>query len=126
MSGFENIRHRETAEARLQRLNNGFRTVSRQLDRSSPKQWLSRITGRQLGVFGLMASLVAIGAVTFHSEFTTHNWSIATTVKHIAAAPNCTAARLVGLAPARRGQPGYYFRHDRDQDGIACEPWPRY
>jgi hypothetical protein len=34
-------------------------------------------------------------------------------------------ARMVGLAPARRGQPGYYPQHDRDKDGIACEPWPR-
>lgn len=44
-------------------------------------------------------------------------------VRHLAAFPNCDAARAVGLAPARRGQPGYYRRHDRDQDGLACEPW---
>ena len=31
-----------------------------------------------------------------------------------AAAPNCAAARAVGLAPAYRGQPGYYPQHDRD------------
>jgi hypothetical protein len=29
----------------------------------------------------------------------------------------------VGLTPARRGQPGYWPKHDRDQDGWACEPW---
>jgi len=27
-------------------------------------------------------------------------------------------------APARRGEPGYWKRRDRDGDGIACEPWP--
>ncbi|HEY8277268.1 MAG TPA: excalibur calcium-binding domain-containing protein [Methyloceanibacter sp.] len=32
--------------------------------------------------------------------------------------------RLVGLAPAYRGQPGYRASHDRDDDGIACEPRP--
>ncbi|MDN5927768.1 MAG: excalibur calcium-binding domain-containing protein [Hyphomicrobiales bacterium] len=32
-------------------------------------------------------------------------------------------ARLVGLAPARRGRPGYWSRHDADSDGTACEPW---
>ncbi|WP_245451207.1 excalibur calcium-binding domain-containing protein [Borborobacter arsenicus] len=33
--------------------------------------------------------------------------------------------RLVGLAPALRGQPGYWRSNDADHDGIACEPWPR-
>ena len=46
-------------------------------------------------------------------------------LRHMAAAPNCSAARAVGLAPAHRGEPGYYLTHDRDRDGIACEPWPR-
>lgn len=44
---------------------------------------------------------------------------------HLAASPNCTAARAVGLAPARRGQPGYWPSHDADNDGIACEPYTR-
>jgi hypothetical protein len=46
-------------------------------------------------------------------------------LRHMLAAPNCDAARFMGLAPAHRGEPGYYPRHDRDKDGIACEPWPR-
>lgn len=45
--------------------------------------------------------------------------------RHLAAAPNCDAARLVGLAPTRRGEPGYYASHDRDGDGWACEPVSR-
>ncbi|UVF22038.1 excalibur calcium-binding domain-containing protein [Microvirga terrae] len=45
--------------------------------------------------------------------------------KHIAAVPNCSAARLVGLAPAYKGQPGYWPWHDRDGDNWACEPYPR-
>jgi len=52
-------------------------------------------------------------------------WPATTTIRHFAAAPNCAAARAVGLAPSRTGQPGYWSRHDRDNDGIACEPWPR-
>jgi hypothetical protein len=31
----------------------------------------------------------------------------------------------VGLAPAYRGEPSYYPQHERDRDGIACEPWSR-
>ena len=44
-------------------------------------------------------------------------------LRHFAAFPNCAAARAVGLAPARKGQPGYWPTHDADKDGIACEPW---
>ncbi|PWL16197.1 hypothetical protein DKP76_18790 [Falsochrobactrum shanghaiense] len=46
-------------------------------------------------------------------------------IRHLTSAPNCNAARAVGLAPARRGQPGYWPSHDADNDGVACEPWPR-
>src|SRR5450830_1224404 len=34
---------------------------------------------------------------------------------------NCTAVRVAGAAPIRRGQPGYSSKLDRDGDGIACE-----
>lgn len=113
---------RDTPEERLGRLHDDFRAVSKQFDRS----WWQRITGKQVCVYGLTAGFLAIGAVYLYAEFKTHKWPLMTTLKHVAAAPNCSAARAVGLAPARRGQPGYYFRHDRDQDGIACEPWSRY
>ena len=126
MYGFGSIRHRETAEARLQRLNNGFRAVSNDIDRSSPRKWLPRSTVWQMGVCSLMASLVAIGSVVLYAELRDHKWSFMTMLRHIAAAPNCSTALAVGLAPARRGEPGYYRRHDRDQDGTACEPWSRY
>ena len=44
-------------------------------------------------------------------------------MKHLTAFPNCGATRAVGLAPAVKGQPGYWRRHDRDRDGVACEVW---
>ncbi|WP_051329387.1 excalibur calcium-binding domain-containing protein [Geminicoccus roseus] len=52
-------------------------------------------------------------------------WDQLTTLKHYAAGLNCASARAVGLAPARRGEPGYWWRNDRDGDGEACEVWPR-
>jgi Excalibur calcium-binding domain len=52
-------------------------------------------------------------------------WPLTVALRHVAAAPNCAAARVMGLAPAWRGQPGYYPQHDADRDGIACEPWPQ-
>ncbi len=36
---------------------------------------------------------------------------------------NCAEARAAGVAPIRRGQPGYAPHLDRDNDGIACEPY---
>src|SRR5262245_44794329 len=53
------------------------------------------------------------------------SWHPLQVVKHIAAFPNCAAARAVGLAPAYRGQPGYWPKLDADNDGISCEVWPR-
>ena len=47
-------------------------------------------------------------------------------VRHLAAVPNCDAARQIGLAPAYRGDPGYWPQHDRDKDGWACEPIPHW
>ncbi|MDO5061106.1 MAG: excalibur calcium-binding domain-containing protein, partial [Actinomycetaceae bacterium] len=34
---------------------------------------------------------------------------------------NCAQAKAAGVAPLRRGQPGYRPALDRDGDGIACE-----
>lgn len=38
---------------------------------------------------------------------------------------NCTEARAAGVAPIYRGQPGYRPALDRDNDGVACEPYRR-
>jgi hypothetical protein len=43
--------------------------------------------------------------------------------RHQAAARSCDASRALGLAPAMRGQPGYWPHLDADRDGVACEPW---
>ena len=50
-------------------------------------------------------------------------WEPSVTLRHMLAAPNCAAARTMGLAPSHRGQPGYYLSHDADRDGVACEPY---
>lgn len=36
---------------------------------------------------------------------------------------NCSEARAAGAAPIRRGELGYGPHLDRDNDGIACEPY---
>ena len=52
-------------------------------------------------------------------------WPFETSARHFAAAFGCDAARAVGLAPSRRGQPGYWPWLDLDGDGMACERWRR-
>jgi hypothetical protein len=75
---------------------------------------------------GLLA-LTAIGAGAFYFALTSLSpWPPLLTLRHFAAFPTCNAARAVGLAPAYRGQPGYWSVHDEDDDGEACEPWVRH
>ena len=38
---------------------------------------------------------------------------------------NCDAARADGASSIRAGEPGYAAHLDRDDDGVACEPYPR-
>lgn len=47
-------------------------------------------------------------------------WPLISTLKHLASFPNCDTARALGLAFARKGEPGYWLRHDQDGDGITC------
>ncbi|MGA1798672.1 excalibur calcium-binding domain-containing protein [Sphingomonas sp. 4RDLI-65] len=39
--------------------------------------------------------------------------------------PGCNSVREAGKAPLYRGEPGYRPEMDGDNDGIACEPYPR-
>jgi Excalibur calcium-binding domain len=109
-SGWTVHRNRE-AERRLEAIVAASKRAERM------RRWRQRWLG-PMGVVALIGSAVAFG-------FSLSPWPVVVTLKHLAAFPNCNAARGVGLAPARRGQPGYYHRHDADHDGIACEPWPR-
>jgi hypothetical protein len=67
---------------------------------------------------------LALAALLYPVVSNLSRWPLTVALRHAAAAPNCTAARAMGLAPAYRGEPGYYPQHDDDRDGIACEPWP--
>lgn len=69
--------------------------------------------------------LVAMYAVEIVGSFQrSRSMTIGEAFRHIAARPNCDAARAVNLAPAKRGEPGYWPSHDADDDRVACEPWP--
>jgi hypothetical protein len=66
----------------------------------------------------VIAALAMLQAANQHVA-----WPPSVMARHLAAARNCASARAVGLAPARRGEPGYWWHLDADNDGIACEPW---
>lgn len=42
-------------------------------------------------------------------------------IKHLASAAGCNVGEIVGIAPSRRGQAGYWAHLDADGDGLACE-----
>jgi hypothetical protein len=104
------------AETRLRKLKDGFERVSDRWDRPIKRRKLYRAV--------MIAAIAATAGIALTWYFLTSPWPLIPTLKHLAAFPGCDAARFVGLAPAYRGQPGYWARHDRDRDGIACE-WYR-
>jgi hypothetical protein len=69
--------------------------------------------------------IIYMGLIALLTELAISPWPTSVTLRHIASFPNCAAARVFNLAPAHRGNPGYYSRHDADNDGVACEKWPR-
>ena len=102
-----------------QQLRRRFQRVSR--------RWEYRLRQRHIlravGICTLTLALVVVLVWTLLKALSP--WPPMSTISHLLAFPNCAAARAVGLAPARRGGPGYWSRHDADNDGVACEPWPR-
>jgi hypothetical protein len=101
-------------EEELQRLNRRFRAISRRHERAIWLRKFFRFT--KVCVLGMGTAVVIY--VLLKSSLA---WPPFAALKHIAAFPNCNAARAVGLAPAQRGEPGYWTRHDRDGDGWACD-----
>jgi hypothetical protein len=82
--------------------------------------WLRRHRHR-VGMAAFAA--LALAALLYPAVQNLSRWPLTVALRHVAAAPSCAAARAMGLAPAWRGQPGYYPQHDADRNGIACEPW---
>src|SRR5919109_3898429 len=104
------------SEQRLRRLKRRFQAVSRRHERA--------IKLRRAYPLAKFSTLAAVSAFALSwALLSLSPWPPLTTLRHIAAFPNCAAARAVGLAPAYEGEPGYWQRHDRDRDGKSCEGW---
>jgi hypothetical protein len=105
-------------DKQLRHLNRRFRVV-----------WDRHYRAREFRIFFrlvlVITPIAVIGGFLLGWASMSSPWPLIPTLKHLASFPNCDAARALELAPAKKGEPGYWSRHDRDNDGIACEPWPR-
>jgi Excalibur calcium-binding domain len=95
-------------------LKQRFAKINRSADR---RAWWRRLPDRML-VFAWVFAIASWAALAF---VLMTPWTAGVTARHLAAAMGCDAARAVGLAPARRGEPGYWPWLDRDHDGVACK-----
>jgi hypothetical protein len=102
----------------LEFLNDRFRAVSRRIVLRAEFRRLSRAAL-------IVAPLAVIAGALLGWASMSSRWPIIPTLQHFAAYPGCDAARLLGVAPARSGEPGYWPHLDRDRDGIACEAGPK-
>jgi hypothetical protein len=110
-------RWRPGPEAEQRRLKRRFGAVTRRLERAA---MLDRISGL-IAVWSAilmraMALVLVLGSLL--------RWPSAVVLKQVAAWPSCASGHAVGLTPARRGDPGYWWWHDADGDGAACEWMP--
>lgn len=113
-----------TKELRLKQINARFIAVT---PRRYRRRWTPSVPTVLIGITITGAAGVLLMMPQSHlADPAMADMSIKDRARHLLAAPNCSAARLVGVAPARRGEPGYWDDHDADHDGIACEPIPTW
>jgi hypothetical protein len=80
-----------------------------------------KVTLASLGVAG--TTYIATPQITAAWEQTTQTPEERRQIQQGAYYPNCGSARAAGAAPIDRGEPGYRVELDRDEDGVACEPY---
>lgn len=91
------------------------------IDPGSAKARAAADRRRNQNRFAIVAFAAAALALLYSSLSKVTYGSPGDVLKHLAAYPNCYMALEFGVAPARRGEPGYWERHDINQDGIACD-----
>jgi len=111
-------RQRDDPDRRADQLRSHFNKVSNKSFKARrPRSYQPWLTMSFLILAIIATAYIALPALS--------PWPRMVTFRHILAAANCDTSRALGLAPARKGEPGYWRKLDADRDGIACEPWPR-
>lgn len=105
------------ADRKLAFLRKRLRSVTRRHERATKRQRFYRAL-RWPVMIAIAVGLSCWGFANYK------HWPFLTAIRHLTAFPNCYAARAVGLAPSREGQPGYWPQHDTDNDKVACELAP--
>lgn len=107
------------------------RASRRKVWRTSPRQTSHPHERRDPFVYQLILGIGFVSVVARQAEPQMRSlWMTSTstpaerrTIERSAYYRNCDAARAAGAAPIYRGEAGYRAVLDRDEDGIACEPW---
>lgn len=107
-------------EKKARRLKRRFGRITARFERAQKRRKFARDWSGFL-VASIIAAIVTFIVTAVALKLSP--WPPSETVRHIGSFWNCDSARTFDLAPAKRGEPGYYERHDADNDGIACEPW---
>ena len=68
-----------------------------------------------------LSTAAAVGSFALIWYLLSSPWPLVLTLRHLAAYPNCEATEMVGLAPVKKGNPGYWSHNDADGDGVACK-----
>jgi hypothetical protein len=112
----------DNGKSDISHLNARFKRITRRYERAIGWRGTRAMAARWLP--GVLIGAAA-GGCLYLAIWMLSPWPVGVTIRHFAAGANCSSARAVGLAPALRGAPGYWSKNDADNDGIACEPWPR-
>ena len=111
-------------ELRLKQVNARFKAAT---PRPLRRRWRPSVPAVLISIMVIGAVGVVLMMPQNHlADPAMADMSIKDRARHLLASPNCSAARLVGVASARRGEPGYWDDHDADHDGVACEPIPAW
>lgn len=92
---------------------------------------------KSAGVGGSIVMTVTIACAVFVIGMAATHWTAVTsrigavptiaqmsqTMRNFAYYRDCAAARAAGVAPIRRGEPGYRPALDANTNGLACEPY---
>jgi hypothetical protein len=95
------VHHDNDVEAERRPLKRRFEAAERRRELT--------IMLKRLDRWASLAALAVIGGCALYwAVVILSPWPPLVLLKHIASSPNCNAARAVGLAPAYRGDPGYW------------------
>ena len=103
-------------------LKRRFQAVSRRSFRWCPPRWTRHLDLPVLLMLTLMMAVV--GFILYRWTWNSNLWVSNQARLQGSYIQDCATARRLGIVPLYSGYVGYREGLDRDDDGIACEPYP--